>query len=153
MAVEAHRAEVHSEELIREGLADPGDQLDGFHGGHAADGARDSAKDRELSLPCRRRLWEEAAEAGRLAGNDGRDLSFEVVHRALNHWLGLPNDLSVHREALLKERRAVYDEVDLSYEASCVLGRDVLCDGDELDVRVQLSQSSDSALHAWLSDL
>ena len=51
MAIEAHGSEVHGQHSVEERLPEISQNLDRFHGGHAADRSGHGAEDRKLAAP------------------------------------------------------------------------------------------------------
>ena len=146
-------ASVVEEELAGEEFAETGEQLDAFERGEVGHGGGHGAEDGKLAHPSWRGLGVEAGQARGLARNDGGELTFHVEHGGIDERLALAHTLAIHEKALLKERRAVEDEVGFRDEMSGVVFGDVLRYRFDLKAWIQLEQTAPAGLDARFSQL
>ena len=140
--VERRAERVEEEQPAGERLAASEDQLERLVRLERADDPRQDAEDAALGAARRelgrRRLGEEAAVAGPLAGREDRRLALEAEDRAVDDRDPVPDGGVVHEVARREVVRAVDDHVPaLAEDAIDVLGGQALLEGLDANVRVQ----------------
>ncbi len=149
---ELSAGEVHRQQLAQQRVTESSDELDGFEGGEAGEGARYGSQDAETPAIPVRLFGVKAGQAGGLTGDDGGQVGFHRVHGRFDHGFAVAHAGPIQQVPFFKVEGAVQGDVGGLHQLVDVIGGDVFADRFNFDVGIQRCQGLLGFVDAGFAD-